>query len=224
MLGCLRRQDRNVDCEWPQESHHDLDLRNTVDQRHLRDDAQFAEELAIRYSDPLRQAEGLTEARDKRNRCMENLFATIATLHGVTKDDVRHAASERDWRIDFAFVTLPMALAFALFSYHLCGRVFHAVDARSSAALLVLILSVLVSFCGVMVGEMWALAVEIIRIGNGHLSFRTARIPWSDGRRYLFGSGLLLFWLIAAFRYHTIANTPRRPTSAQRFDRQLGLE
>jgi hypothetical protein len=224
MLGCLRRQGRNLNCDWPQESHHGLDLRNTVDLRHLCDDAQFAEELAIRYSDPLRKAEGLTEAREKRMQCMETLFATIATLHSVTKDDVRHAASERDWRIDFALVILPMVLAFALFAHHLCGRVFDAVDARSTATITVLILSVLVSFCGVMVGEMWAGAVEIIRIGNAHMAFRTARIPWSKEREYLFAGGLLLFWLTAALRYHTIANTRRRPSSAQRFDRQLGLE
>jgi hypothetical protein len=213
-----------VNCQWPHESHHDLDRRNTVDLRHLRDDAQFAEELAIRYGDSLRQKEGLTEAREKRMQCMETLFATIATSHGVTKDEVRDAASERDWRMDFTLVNLPIALAFALFAYHLCGRVFNAIDARSTATIAVLILSVLVSLCGVMVGEMWAGAVEIIRIGNGHLSFRTARIPWSSEREYLFTSGLLLFWLIAAFRYHNISKTPGGPSSAQRFDRQLGLE
>jgi hypothetical protein len=177
----------------------------------------------MRYSDPLRQKEGLTEAREKRMQCMETLFATIAMLHSVTRDDVRHAASERDWRIDFALVILPMLLAFALFSYHLCGKVFNAVDARSTATIVVLILSVLVSFCGVLVGEMWAGAVEIFRIGNAHLAFRTARIPWSKEREYLFTGGLLLFWLIAAFRYHIIVDIPRGP-SAQRLDRQLGLE
>jgi hypothetical protein len=213
-----------VNCDWPQESHHDLDPRNTVDLRHLRDDAQFAEELAIRYSDPLRREEGLTEAREKRMQCMETLFATIAMLHSVTKDDVRHAASERDWRVDLALVDLPMALAFALFVYHLCGRVLNAVDGRSTATIAALILSVLVSFCGVLVGEMWAGTVEIIRIGNAHVSFRSARIPWSSEREYLFTSGLLLFWVIAAFRYHNTANTPKGPSSAQRFDRQLGLQ
>jgi hypothetical protein len=178
----------------------------------------------MRYSDPLRQEEGLTEAREKRMQCMETLFATIAMLHSVTKDDVRHAASDRDWRIDLALVILPMVLAFALFSYHLCGRVFNAVDARSTATIAVCILSVLVSFCGVLVGEMWAGAVEIFRIGNAHLGFRTARIPWSKEREYLFTGGLLLFWLIAAFRYYNIVNTPKEPASAQRLDRQLGLE
>jgi hypothetical protein len=211
MLGCLRRQGRNLNCDWPPEVHHDVDLRKTVDLRHLRDDAQFGEELAIRYSDPLRREEGLTEAREKRMQCMETLFATIAMLHSLTKDDVRHAASERDWRIDFALVILPMVLSFALFAYHLCGRVFSAVDAKSTATIAVLILSVLVSFCRVLVGEMWAGAVEIVRIGNAHVSFRTVRIPWSKEREFLFAGGLLLFWLIAAFRYHTIANTPGRP-------------
>src|SRR5437899_671809 len=101
--GCLRREGLNAACQWPHETETHLDLQNTLDRQHLRGDAQFAEELAIRYSDPLRRREGLTEARRGRVQCMQTLFTKIAALHGVKADDVIHSASQRDGRADFLF-------------------------------------------------------------------------------------------------------------------------
>jgi hypothetical protein len=44
--GCLRRDGRNSDCRWPGESSN-----HPVSARHLSTDAEFAEDLAIRYAD-----------------------------------------------------------------------------------------------------------------------------------------------------------------------------
>lgn len=155
---------------------------------------------------------------------MEVLFTKIAALHGVRTDDVIDSASKRDEGVDFAFVFLPMAVFFVFFTYRLCGRMFQAIDARSSAIIVAFIDSILVSACGVLVGELWALAVETIRIGNNHLSFRTARIPWSNQRGYVFAVGLVLFWITAALRYHWTGRSLNSPHSDLRGRSQPGLE
>ncbi len=44
--GCMRRDGRNSDCRWPTEA-----AGQSPDARHLSADAEFAEDLAIRYAD-----------------------------------------------------------------------------------------------------------------------------------------------------------------------------
>jgi len=44
--GCVRRDGRNSDCRWPREP-----ANHPADARHLSADAEFAEDLAIRYAD-----------------------------------------------------------------------------------------------------------------------------------------------------------------------------
>src|SRR5438552_6085084 len=83
VVGCVRRNGRNADCKWPAEiSGH------FADARHLSADAEFAEDLAIRYADThhgLRtpnyvSREAYAAARD---RCMGSLFEQITKEHGV---------------------------------------------------------------------------------------------------------------------------------------------
>jgi hypothetical protein len=46
MVGCVRRDGRNSDCKWPCEIPV-----HSADARHLSADAEFGEDLAIRYAD-----------------------------------------------------------------------------------------------------------------------------------------------------------------------------
>ena len=62
----------------------------------------------------------------------------------------------------------------------------------------VAVTSAVVSTAGMLVGELWSGAVEMLRVGNGHLSYRADRIPWGQHRASLFFCGVLLFWAIAA--------------------------
>jgi len=59
--------------------------------------------------------------------------------------------------------------------------------------------SVVASVVGVLLGEVWSDLMENIRLGNGHLSYRLERIPWSHHRLGMFVGGVVLFWLLAAF-------------------------
>ena len=51
VAGCITRPGMNSDCQWPPEQARPLDLRNGSDRRHLIEDVELAEELAVRYND-----------------------------------------------------------------------------------------------------------------------------------------------------------------------------
>jgi hypothetical protein len=49
-------------------------------------------------------------------------------------------------------------------------------------------------------------AVEMIRFGDTHMSYRVDRMPWSQHRVALFLTGVILFWMIALIRYRRLAH------------------
>jgi hypothetical protein len=68
--------------------------------------------------------------------------------------------------------------------------------------------SVVLSIGGVLLGEGWAILVEQLRLGTGHLSYRMYRIPWSHHRLALLIAGFALFWLV------TVVHHLRKPALA----------
>src|SRR5262245_22418530 len=80
LSGCVRREGRNSDCQWPgtlEGSGRD------VNQRNLRADLEFAEELAIRYMDAHHGPRNPEAAAQAKNRCMGTLLAQIGKEHGI---------------------------------------------------------------------------------------------------------------------------------------------
>src|SRR5438445_9097490 len=51
LTGCIRREGRNSDCIWPEVNARPLDPSRGGDARHLREDVELAEDLAVRYMD-----------------------------------------------------------------------------------------------------------------------------------------------------------------------------
>ena len=100
---------RNPDCRWPAEaSHHSADLR------HLSADAEFAEDLAIRYADiHLGRRNPSEEYGAERDRCMAKLFEEIAKEHGVPVERVSSSLGRNRAYIDVAEI-LPFALLYGL--------------------------------------------------------------------------------------------------------------
>ena len=77
-------------CEWPNEPRVSIDLKNAVQQRHLRQDAETAETIALRFADG--REEGRIGSRQRtRERCEASLWNSIARVHGVTPNEVRNA-------------------------------------------------------------------------------------------------------------------------------------
>jgi len=202
--GCARRP-TNDDCEWPPEPPLSLDLAKKADQQHLWDDVAFAEELSIRYSDAQR---GPAYGRLGR-QCVEPLLRTIASTHRVALEQVHRARGHRNKYADGAVV-----LAFASFYTFIAGalvrRIRRRFDDSAAAAFVALIMSSFaLSAAGVQVGELWAVLIEMIRVGNDHLGGRGLRIPWIHHRLELFAGGVLLFWLMTA-----LSLSSRRPASS----------
>lgn len=150
-----------------------LNLNHASQRQHLSDDAEFAEDLAIRYADLHRglhtsHFEGIAEYERARDECMAALFKTIANSHNVTQQEVRQSLGHRHGGFDFA-VMLSFSLLYAWVASilaHRLYRLYGAGDGRATLAIMMTVASLLASIAGVMLGEAWFGILESIRIGK----------------------------------------------------------
>ena len=189
-------------CEIPAERPRPLHLDKYADRAHLRADSATAESWAIAYADvsPLRQ-QGAGPYADVRDQCMAMLFARISQSHGIDVSTVREYAQQRDIIFDAA-VLLVFAFAYVVIAYHLVGAVTRRFAGDERFALVAAAISVsIVTVAGaVLVGDSWSIGAEVLRVGNGHLSYRTERLPWRQYQPAIISAGLAVFWLIAVIR------------------------
>ncbi len=174
--GCLRRDGRNSDCRWPSET-----ITHSATGQHLSEDAEFAEDLAIRYADVhhgLRTPYYVSgEAYVAgRNRCIAALFQQIAEEDGVPID---------------------AAAAARLILKHYPP----AEDGWFPGAIMLLFVSLVFALVGTMLGESWSFVAETYRLGNSHMSLRADRLVWARHRTAFFVAALIVFWLASAERY-----------------------
>ncbi|MBI1787292.1 MAG: hypothetical protein HYR60_07035 [Acidobacteria bacterium] len=215
--GCTRRVPRNSNCEWPAEGAMPLDMGKTEKLQHLSDDALIAEDLAIRHADTSRGTRsgrfaGFGEYARTRERCMAALFEVIGNNHGVTPQQVRQSLAHRRTSLDLA-VILSFAVLYGFAASVVARRVrcrFPLDEGWLAGVVATVMTSAVVSTAGVLLGEMWSLAAETVRIGNDHLSYRVDRIPWNQHRLDFFAGGVVLFWLIAGLHYRASVPVARR--------------
>jgi len=189
-------------CDIPAEPSRPLHLNRFADRAHLRADSATAESWAIAYADvsPRRQ-QGAGPYADARDQCMAMLFARIAQSHGIEVSAVREYAGQRDIIFDAA-VLLVFALAYVVIAYHLVGAITRRFpgDERFALVAATTIVSVMTAVAAVLVGDAWSIGAEVLRVGNGHLSYRTERLPWREYQPAVVATGLGVFWLIAVVR------------------------
>jgi hypothetical protein len=222
--GCVRTEGRNTDCKWPAENP----LRDATP-AHLSADAEFAEDLAIRYADihhGLRtpgyvSGEVYAAARDK---CMYSLFEEIARQHGVSAKRVAGSLGSNRGMMDlainlsFGLFYLVLTLLFA----HLVWRKYPIADhGWIPGAVMALFVSLAMTLGGSMLGEVWAGLVETFRIGNGHMSYRTFRLWWPRHRTEVF-----LVWLVTSWATTAIAGvrSARQPWGQKNRNSSLASE
>jgi hypothetical protein len=200
--GCIGRDRLNADCGWTHDAARPLNLRSHTDRQHLVDDTEVAEEIGIRYGDSFRKREGLEAEHRRTDQCTMALFAEIASIHGITVNDVREARGGRHPSFDVA-VIVSFAALYGLVSSRVARWMMHrpSVDARWPILVATLATSAALSTGGLLVGEVWSGIAESIRVGNAHMSYRVPRIPWHQHRSELFVAGVLLFWVIALLHY-----------------------
>ncbi len=199
LTACAQHPPPNSNCQWPKETHAKaLNLSQNSERQHLSDDAEFAEDLAIRYSDA-----GGARGRDT---CMMELFQVIAHTHKVSQDDVRRSLGHRRVSFDLA-VILSFAVLYG------CGasllvrwlyRIYGPREELTTVVIMTTVASLIASTVGLMFGEVWSGILEALRIGNGHMSYRATRIPWAQHHLGLFVAGIVVFLLIAGFHHRSL--------------------
>ena len=205
--GCLRADRRNSNCQWPAESPRQLDLSKAEARRQLSSDSQLAEDLAIRYVDAHNgphsgHFESWAAYNTARDHCQDSLFAKVAGTDGVTGDQVRDALTQRPTAFDLS-VGLSFAIIYFLLANAMARRFwrhFAAQDGLIAGFAASGVVSAMFSAAGVLVGEIWSGLAENIRVGNGHLSYRSDRIPWHHHHISFFLIGLALFWIAGALQ------------------------
>jgi hypothetical protein len=214
--GCSRREGMNFDCVWPFEASRPLDVRNPSHIQHVLDDIRIAEELEIRYGDRLagRRMSSVfgivvrtggqgpsSTSRLARSESARALFKSIAERHDISVPDVLNVRQSLPARGANLPVTAPMLL----FYIFLAWRGLRWVTTRTDPAEMVhkvpavLYASLVITGAVILLGGLWTGAVEIVRLGNEHLSYRASRLswPWTHSVE-LFLTGVVVFWIIVA--------------------------
>lgn len=210
--ACIDRSRVNARCEWNGEAVTTLDLTDRELESHLDRDVELATELAVRYADTVHGQRfgydghgGLIEGGDLRNRCMATLLAAVANTHDVSLDRVVAArARGRRPMIWDAMVIVLFALMYGGISWVIVRALARQFPAGDGWPALVApsIASLGVSACGLPLFELWAMTLEMVRVGNDHLSgYRASWSPWDEHLAALYLGGILTFLAIAGFQY-----------------------
>lgn len=203
--GCVRREGRNSDCRWPGES-----AQRPASAWHLSEEAELAEDLAIRYADVhhgLRtpyyvSGEAYNAGRDS---CMATLFTEIAKENDVSIQQVYGSLGHNRMYIDLLEV-LPFALVYCFVVIAVTRLIWRRYRPDDNGWIPGLVMILLFSFAfaigGIMLGEVWSWIVEHYRVGNPHMSYRAQRLIWSRHPIPLFTGAIVIFWLAAVESAH----------------------
>jgi hypothetical protein len=206
--GCVRREGRNSDCIWPEVNAKPLDPSRGGDARHLREDVELAEDLAVRYMDAQRRSQS-AQIRPGRppgevmNTCRNSLLKQISTSHNVSPREVVQFFGRRSLAIDLT-VILPFFLLYASLAMLLGGwllRRYPPEESMTAALAMSLLCSLAFGAGGLLLGEQWSITAENIRVGTGHLSYRVDRLPWVQHRIGFFVLCVAVFWSAAVVRF-----------------------
>jgi len=181
----------NESCNWPTEPG---DLRQRTDQRHLVVDVRIAEELAMRYADA--HFDSKSAHSRTRSDCEAKLFDVITQSHGVTLGAIAQARQQLDRNAWDAVVHLPPAALYVAAAVHLARRTRRRFprDEKTAAGLATLFASVGIGIVFLVLGHLWHGTVEMIRLGNTHMSYRAERLGWREHSGEVFALAVLLFW------------------------------
>jgi hypothetical protein len=217
LAGCAGVS-RNADCQFPLD---EIAPTAVLDQGLLDREALLAEDLAIRFADrtagprskwPL----GREGYRTVREQCMGTLFDIVGRRHGVSVAQVREALTHRGMTFD-GVVLISFLGLYALAANSILRRILSGSLGQNalSATLAVAGASLAVAPIGALAWTVWSGIAETIRLGNGHASYRVARIPWRQHPVEIVLACLVLFCLVALYR----SWTPRRSQQALRVGR-----
>jgi hypothetical protein len=218
--GCLDRTRVNEQCQWRPDSAGALDLTRANEQRHLYDDVELAEELAIRNADAIYKQRfgsyghgGLIENGRLRERCMASLLSAVAAAHELRVEQVEHARARgyRDPRWDLG-VLLSFGCLYGLLAWQIVRALSRRFppDEGGEGLIASLLVSVPAGLTAFQLFMLWGGAFEAVRLGNGHVSsYRMARNPWPAHSGTLLIAGIMVFLLIAGLHHWRVSRHRR---------------
>lgn len=195
-------------CTWqPGDEPFPLDLQDGAQRLHLMREAILVEDLAVRYADFHRghrsgHFAGNDVYHQTREQCMAMLFEAVGDHHGIPVPQVRSAVAYRRAGVDLfvlgVFVAFYVVVANAIVRWMFRRLPCDQPWIRSIAATF--------AACGTGAGGLvlfglFVAAVEMMRIGNTHMSFRSERGPWNQYQSELLLGGIILFALVAGYRH-----------------------
>ena len=209
--GCINRPGMNLECRWPPEEVFRIDLQNPKHVRHLLSDIEVADELTIRYRDEkggrsprprlgiqFRTRGSPRPSNEWAQRCQSQLIQAIVDHHGIRPEEIaaiRPRLAERGLDLP---VTIPMLFLYGLLAPIGLRRIRSrfADDERIARCIALLGMSIAVGAGTVVAGGLWSGIVEIIRVGNEHLSNRAALIAWPGRAPFVFVVSVAAFWIL----------------------------
>lgn len=200
LSGCVRREGRNSDCMWPAMVEGRASVAN---ERSLRADLEFAEELAIRYMDAHAGPRDPAVAAQAKNRCMGLLLGEIGKERGITAQEAFRSFGKRSVAVDLA-MGLPFFLCYALGADLAIRRVlgrYPPAEGWMISVLLIVLAGVGFGAVGLVLGQQWWILAESLRVGTQHLSNRVFSLPIHKHPSGAYLLGLVSFYGIAVFRY-----------------------
>lgn len=212
LTACTRREGRNHNCQWPIETDaKTLQVDRPEDAHHLRDDMDLAEELAIEYVDAnygprsgnFRSREAASQAMGS---CMVSLSEQIGQTHSVRSAELNTFFGRRSLAVDLA-MNLPFLGLYCVIAALLAGKLLRRYppdENRCAALIMVSFAALACSAAAIMVGQIWSMLAENIRVGTGHLSYRVERLLWVRHKYALFAACLMLFLCAALARYRAL--------------------
>ena len=188
-----------------------MDVGTPGGAEHLRVDGMVAEELSIRYADATRghrsgHFAGIDEYVRTRERCLDALISSAARDHAVQPQDFGQLIGRRAYAFDSAVL-----VAFAALYLLACQSAVRALvsrfplDERTPAIVSTFAISATMSASGTVLLGLWAEVFEMLRVADGHMSYRVGRSPWTHHTTELFVAGAALFVFCAVRCYRQTA-------------------
>ena len=185
--------------------------------RQLTDEAEFTEDLAIRYADACcgprsGHFESMEEMDRRQDECMTQFFQVVALTYGTTDAELRASLGRRRPELDAA----SMISFFIIYLWFLDTIAFRILDGRdygSANTKVIIVYGALLSGAMFAVaGNLWCDTMEAIRLGNGHASYRD-RVPWHHHFAAEYVLGAVLFCVAIAIQRRMAASksSPSRP-------------
>lgn len=216
--ACLPRARVNAACRWTGDPTALAPPGAAARRAHLVEDVRIAEDLGIRYADATvgRPPPSIASWGSARRACVEASLAEVARGHHVGRDEAAAVTGAREPWVDLLAVFAPMAFALVFAGRAVVGRLVagYPTGERAGAAAILTLWAPLVAALALAVAQVWGVMVEMMRLGNGHISSRAFSLPASRHGWLVWGAAVALFAAVAAA---CLARTPgatrwRRPT------------